>query len=303
MPRTTSRSRAFAASFLFIIALWPIASAARSLPYGQGILWRVETSGAAPSHVFGTAHSTDKRIVTLAPPVTRAFSAAKILVFEMVRTKDMPLRMATAMMLHDGRRLDAILGPDLFARTSAAAARFGIPGAAMVRMKPWAISALISVPMDERARQATGQKPLDHALQARAMPRGIRVHGLETVREQLGIFDDLPEADQIALLERAIADAGQLASIIETVKRYYLARDLDGMFAWMKKQTAGESPRLVEFFEERIINARNLTMATRMKSVLAEGGAFIAIGALHLPGEKGVLSRLARNGYRLTRVY
>ena len=39
-----------------------------------------------------------------------------------------------------------------------------------------------------------------------------------------------------------------------------------------------------------------------MSARLGEGGAFFAIGALHLPGETGLLSLLAAQGNQITRV-
>ena len=53
----------------------------------------------------------------------------------------------------------------------------------------------------------------------------------------------------------------------------------------------------------RFIDARNLVMAERMTERLDQGGAFIAIGALHLPGEKGLVSLLKARGYRVEPVY
>jgi hypothetical protein len=40
-----------------------------------------------------------------------------------------------------------------------------------------------------------------------------------------------------------------------------------------------------------------------MVPLLAAGHAFIAVGALHLPGERGVLRLLEQRGYRVEAVY
>ena len=53
----------------------------------------------------------------------------------------------------------------------------------------------------------------------------------------------------------------------------------------------------------QLIDQRNARMVTRMEPFLKRGQAFIAIGALHLPGEVGVLNLLAKQGYRVSVVY
>jgi uncharacterized protein YbaP (TraB family) len=40
-----------------------------------------------------------------------------------------------------------------------------------------------------------------------------------------------------------------------------------------------------------------------MQPQLAAGGAFVALGALHLYGEQGVLRLLERQGWRVIRIY
>jgi uncharacterized protein YbaP (TraB family) len=56
-------------------------------------------------------------------------------------------------------------------------------------------------------------------------------------------------------------------------------------------------------FEKRLLPDRNRIMARHAENVLIDGGAFIAVGAAHLPGETGLLTLLAKRGYAVTRVY
>ena len=53
-------------------------------------------------------------------------------------------------------------------------------------------------------------------------------------------------------------------------------------------------------FEEIMIAARNKVMSERASKILAEGNAFIAVGALHLPGEKGLVEMFRKSGYSVT---
>ena len=287
---------------LLLASGWP-ALAADPMPYGSGILWKIERAGVAPSHVFGTIHSTDKRVNRLPKPVKRAVRAAKSLILEVARTDDMPVRMARLMMLNDGRRLEDILGADLFRRFAKVAKRYGLPAKVLQRIKPWAALMTISLPPAEKARQAAGRLPLDLALGARAQKRGIPVYGLETVEEQLGLFEGLAEADQISMLAAAVRANAELGPMFERMIKKYLDRDLGGLMTWAIDQTAGTNARHREIFEIRFLKRRNRLMAERLRSRLAPGGAFVAVGAAHLPGETGLLSLLAAQGYRVVRVY
>jgi uncharacterized protein len=295
-------NRLFIALFVVLAVTGP--ATAKKMPYGQGVLWQIHMpSSGAINFLFGTMHSTDPRITTLPAPVKQAFARARSLSVEVVATKDMPVRMARRMMLPSDQRLDRIAGAPLFAKLVAVGKPMGFHTNTLRQLKPWAASAAISIPADERAGQKAGRLPLDQMLQRAATTRGIKVFGLESVDEQLDLMDGLPVGDQIKLLHQAVADAGQVSKLVATMKKFYLARDISGLFAWMRRQAAGQDPRLMQIFQDRMINARNRIMASRMAARLKAGGAFVAVGAAHLPGKKGVLMLLARQGYRLSRIY
>ena len=62
-------------------------------------------------------------------------------------------------------------------------------------------------------------------------------------------------------------------------------------------------PAAAERLSERLLDDRNVSMMQSMLPLLLQGEAFVAIGALHLPGEGGVLDLLEQRGYRVTRAY
>jgi len=83
----------------------------------------------------------------------------------------------------------------------------------------------------------------------------------------------------------------------------YSERNLEGMAKLMK-----ESPTTSELLDENgfvfaLVVRRNMVMANRMQPYLKTGNTFFAVGALHLPGEKGILRLLETMGYKITRVY
>ena len=56
-------------------------------------------------------------------------------------------------------------------------------------------------------------------------------------------------------------------------------------------------------FTRLLLVGRNATMAERMEPLLKDGGAFIAVGALHLSGKEGLIERLRAEGYTVTKVW
>ncbi len=100
---------ALAALILTVLVLGRLALAGGDLPYGQGLLWKVERDGVAPSYLFGTIHITDERVLDLPPEVEAAFNSARSATFEVIMTDELRLRLAQAMVLNDGRTLETIL--------------------------------------------------------------------------------------------------------------------------------------------------------------------------------------------------
>ena len=87
------------------------------------------------------------------------------------------------------------------------------------------------------------------------------------------------------------------------MRRSYLAGDLNAFYDLMIEHTAGGDRALVESVLEGPIYARNERMVARMAERLRDGNAFIAVGALHLPGERGILHLLEQQGFAVRRLY
>lgn len=287
---------------VFVVVARP-ALAAAELIYGQGVLWKVEREGLAPSYLFGTIHITEERILDLPAPVRAAFEGAKIAVFEVIMTDEVRMKMGREMVLTDGRNLQAILGPELFQQTAVVARRYGFEPQHLLAFKPWALALIFSLPQTELARSAAGDVPLDQMLQNEAADMGKRVLALESAEEQIALFTDIPEIEQIDMLETAVKENAKVAGVFENMVRLYLARDIEGILDAMMEQSKTMNPKYVEKFLARFNDARNVKMAERMAPVLRQGGAFVAIGALHLGGEQGLVSLLKAQGFKVERAY
>jgi uncharacterized protein len=125
------------------------------------------------------------------------------------------------------------------------------------------------------------------------------------MEEQISVLDGLSQEDQVALLRQAVDEYEHLPRRIGRVVDAYLARDLAALWRISQENVGAgaEERRLNEVFTRRLLHERNARMAERAEPRLREGGAFIAVGALHLYGGSGVLAQLERSGWRVTRVY
>jgi uncharacterized protein YbaP (TraB family) len=264
--------------------------------HAKGLLWKVARPGHEPSYLFGTMHVGDEEIVNLPPQVGKVFDSSDSLVVEATMDGSSALEFSRLMFYEDGTLLRDLIGSELFDMTATLLARYGIPTEAAMVIKPWAVFLTLSMPPPQ------GRLPLDMVLTLRAQARGAPVHGLETLREQADLVSGLPIGDQIELVKETVCNYDLLQADLREMKRMYLARDLGGLMAMTDKYEM-TSERRYRWLTEELLWKRNERMARRMAPRLAEGNSFIAIGALHLPGKRGLLSLLEAEGYEVSPVY
>lgn len=288
---------------VLMLALAALAApAAAELPYSQGRLWLVEAPGVAPSWVLGTMHSADPEIATPWPALADVMNNADSITIELVLDEAATASMGQAMMLSDGRSLAQIVGRERMTKIVKTGAQYGMPVEALQQFKPWAVSMIFSLPPSELERQATGAPMLDAVLQQHGNSRGIPVYGIETVEEQMSLFTGDSEADQIAFLDATLEMQPQAEAQFDEMRRLWLAGDLAGLHDLSMEAAQSAPPGMAEDFMNRLIRDRNRRMAIRVGRQLAQGNALIAVGALHLPGEEGVLALLAKRGYAVSAV-
>lgn len=258
----------------------------------QALLWKVERNGEV-SHLFGTIHLPDPRVTELPGPVEQAFSDAGTVVVEVPMDQAGMMEMAMQMLLPDGVELADRLPEGLYRETLAAAAELGYPELAIKRMEPWAVMLSLSVP-------PSTEPVLDQILYARAGQAGKRVVGLETVGEQIAVFSELTGEEQVALLRHAVEQSESLGEEMERMTAAYLARDIGALAREHRTSLESLPEAVAEKFNRRLLTERDARMAERLGPILEEGGAFVAVGALHLPG---LIRQLQNAGDSVSAVY
>jgi hypothetical protein len=274
-----------------------VSTAVNAADHSQGLLWEIGKPGIPPSYLFGTIHSEDPEVLDLAQPVRKAWTGSRRVVLEVVLDSEAMRQTGSAMLMRDGQLLSEILGEDLFRQTVLAMQTRGIPEVVLDRMKPWAVATTLSMPA-----AGTGMV-LDRVLYEQALQDGKAVAGLESVHEQLAIFEGLSVDDQVALLRDAVEQLPGIAALQEALLDAYKRRDLAAMLAINAAALEDGDRRLADDFQRRLVTDRNRLMAERVQPYLREGRAFVAVGALHLPGDEGLLNLLQKQGYTVKAVY
>lgn len=286
-----------------------IEAEAAAVPNGDGLLWKVEKDGAPPSWLFGTMHLTDPRVVALTPAAAQAFAEATTVVIETTDVLDEARLMAVfaehpeLTMFTDGRSLGDLLTPEELETVRAGFAARGIPFASIRLMKPWMLSAMLALPACELARQEAGEPVLDRLLAEEARAAGKAVAGLESVEDQFRAMASLPMDFHVEGLVETIRLGARIDDVLETMVVLYEAGAPGMIFPVLRAVLPAAEANDADgyaAFEEIMITARNRIMAERAEPFLDEGGALIAVGALHLPGEEGLVALLAGRGYRVS---
>jgi len=268
---------------------------------GSPMLWRIEhpdtNNGIRSSYIYGTIHIDDEKVMAIPDSVVRRLTAADTLMLELELNAGGSVNILRKMLFTDGRNLKQVIGEAEFNEVALALTESGnqLPGDILSVLKPWAAMLLLIRPENNSGTF------LDKKLANIARTSGIRIEGLETIDEQLSIFDDLTLTDQVNLLRSTMSTLTEKNQAYRELLAAYLSGDLEKLVQVSTDQEPKDR-KLAELIKTRLIYDRNQKMFDRLQQRLQAGNTFIAIGTLHLPGELGLLEKLRLAGYRLTRV-
>ncbi len=273
------------------------------IPHGEGRIWQVERPGQEPSYLFGTIHVTNPEVFELSKTVQAAFDDARFAAFETSIDEELDEEEKKVYVeLPEDTRLYDVLGEETYQQMKALAffRFFRVDG--LDRMQPWVVWTLVAGREISADIDHDSENPvLDDWLQTRAVEDGKQVVPLETEAQQLNIFAGMSMDDQISMLRSAIDGYGDPHVKVSRVK-LYLEGKLAQRYALWQRLLGQMDPAVAQRFHERILDGRNRTMVESLLPLFEQGSTFVAVGALHMPGEEGILSLLERRGYSVTRL-
>lgn len=213
----------------------------------------------------------------------------------------MPLA-ARLMMLPQNRTLDTSLSDDEMQVVTRAVIEAGLPEQMARVLRPWAATLFLASSECERLRFEAGLKPLDALVMETARGMGVSIVGLETILEQYEALASIPFDLQEVWLRSTIALHPHTDDMSETTVALYLSRQLEAVWPLTVELTkqSGMTDEFVAQLRREIVDNRNHRMALRAKPLIEKGGAFIAVGAMHLTGSEGLVALIVKDGLRVT---
>lgn len=284
-------NRSIATRTMRVISLLLVLLAGAGNVCGAGLIYEIRRDDAAVGYLVGTMHSEDPRVMAVLDTVQPLLKRVDTLAVELVPDAVTMVAVAAASMLPVDQRLQDVIGSARYTALRAAAARLGLPEAALMRLKPWAAALTLATPPVK-----TGIV-LDVAIYLQAADRGLRVLGLESAAEQLAVFQQMPLSEQLELLDEMIKNAPDLPLQLEELVLAYLSGDPQQLTAVVGQQHDQTAAAIAHWFDEVLLRQRNHRMLQRILPLLGEGTVMIAVGALHLLGESGLVSTLRAQGY------
>ena len=270
------------------------------------LLWRIE--GETPAYLFGTIHIPDPRVTTLHPEVEQAFTGAEVVITELKMDMSTMTTAAQAMLLPAPQKLSTMLDTGQRAQLESELKAISpqLKLALFERLKPWALATQLALlPMQMKH---PGVPALDLQLAQRAEAAGKRNEGLEQVQEQLGIFDGLNQAEQLALMQETLDGLAKARrtgkNIVELLTEAYLSGE-EAKVEALLKEFQGENTALNQRLTKALIDDRNRTMSERIITKLKaqpKTRYFVAVGAAHLTGPTSIVAQLRQQGYTVTRI-
>ncbi|MFA8389311.1 TraB/GumN family protein [Burkholderia ubonensis] len=171
------------------------------------------------------------------------------------------------------------------------------------KMRPW-LAALVVETYDSLSAGLQTEYGTEAQLQnVYLKKKGGRVVGLETLAEQMRAFTGLTLAEQREMLAQDMVQTpAQNAADVKALHRLWRIGDADALAAWAvaKSERLSRSKALSASLDNKILYERNRRFVARMTAIAAPNRPlFVAIGALHLGGPRGVLELLRQQGYRV----
>lgn len=259
------------------------------LTFSQSLLYSVSGNGLKNTvYIFGTIHAIPQADFFIDDVVLEKLAVSEKVYFEI--DMDSPTMMAEvqANMMMKGNSIDKLITEEEYINLRKLMLdSLGIPLDMLKQVKPMLMSSFF-------LPKIVGENPVayENFLMAKANELGKEILGIETVAEQMGYVDSIPEPEQVKILMESANDLATARVEFRKLIEVYKSKNIDEINNYII-----ESSEEYQQFGDYLLVARNKSWISRIVNIANANSAFIAVGAGHLGGEQGVIKLLQNEGY------
>jgi uncharacterized protein len=285
-------------STVVLVSLLSTAALGQNSKENNTLLWKISGNGLEkPSYLFGTIHMLCADDAVLSKNMKKVISECDEVYFEV--DMDNPFEMLGAIgkmtMLGDTTLKDLLSAED-YKMVKEYFEEKGslLPFSMLETFKPMLAASTLeqgSMPCDNTAM-------MEQVIMKEAEQYDKKINGLETMDYQAGVLDSIPyklQAQQLVDYIKNADEENKESKLMKDMFDAYRSQDLKKLEDLMVASDAGMSG-----FIDIMLYHRNQNWVKKLKDLLPKRSLVIAVGAGHLPGEKGVINLLRKEGYKVT---
>lgn len=268
------------------------------------LLWKVSGNGLSdPSYIIGTHHLAPLSIKDNIAGLQKAMDETRQVYGELkmseMQSPTTMQKMQKMIMTESDTTLTTLLSPEDFATANKfSKENLMIDLAMMPKLKPaFLLNNIVVVAYIKHIGNFNPQEQLDSFFQTQAIQKGKKVDGLETPDFQFNLLFNAYSLQRQAQL--LMCTLNNLDPEVENLKKLtdaYMKQDLNSMLT-ISEERKGNQCDPLPGEEDAMIYNRNKTWVEKLPAIMAAAPTFVAVGALHLPGEQGLLNLLKKQGY------
>jgi uncharacterized protein YbaP (TraB family) len=250
-------------------------------------------------YLLGSIHVLRPSDYPLAPAVLQAYANSASLVMEIdlgeLDSAQVQSEMLTGAALPEGKTLPDILGSRRYSRATGLAHDVGVELATFDQFAPWfAAEAISQLQLMELGFQP--QSGVEMYFLERARSDGKSIAGLETVHDQIALFEALSMDTQADYLVSSLEQAHELPKEVDDMVHAWQRGDT----AWFETQLIAELGRDPVLYQS-VLAARNRKWIPKIEALLNDDKNYLVIvGTGHLVGRNSVIDLLKKDGVGAT---
>jgi uncharacterized protein len=269
-------------------------------PVENALFWKIQRHDLpAPSYLFGTFHLMGSHYIDSLDGVINGFSECQAVVGEILLDSSVTMKLMVAARLQ-GTTLDQLLSPDDYRSTDAWFKELsGMDLERFNSLNPATVQNLMMVMLQQKyyPSDAPGDKPMDLYFQHLGKSQGKELKGLENLDVQINaLFKQFPVERQAEMLADFVRNRERALIELKQMNTSYRQGDLGNLERLLAEQNYSKSESSI------LLDDRNKKWMEMLPALMREHATFVAVGALHLAGEYGLVSLLRKAGYTVTTV-